>query len=218
MCQSLGENGDESINHAGLIRFKQIERENAAPERRIEELNALLKQYPNLVAALESLARLEEESGRYTDAAQTLIRAAKVSGASAYWRSAARLWLREGKPDRAIAAARSAIHSTNGQRRVEGELFLTQLHLGVNQNEEAEKLLRAFPALTERESITLSDETLRTFLSLKALCFQRLGKQSELMDTLKQLTDFDLPIPEFAERTYRVVGNNDAPSPTLSTP
>lgn len=216
-CQELGEESATSDIQGARLRFRQIEG-MTPPETKRQELLALLKRHPTLTIGLEALAREEEAAGNLGEAAQALVRAAKGSGEERYWRQAARLWLRDGKPERALAAARSAVNSTAGLMRLEGELFLAQIHLGLHQNEEASRLLQGFSALAEREGVALSEATRRTFLSLKALSLQRLGKQSELVETLQQLTNFDQPIPELTPRHIRGSAGSVPPSPTLSTP
>lgn len=215
---NLGEDEESNEKALSRIRYKQLLKEKDGDKAGLKEsLATLVKKNPKFLPALQTLAKLEAESGRVEEAAQNLVKAAKISGQASDWREAVGLWLRSSNPEKALAAARAATHGTQGAARINSELFLIRLCIGLHRLDDAQNLLQGFHALLRQEGMVPSKDTLQSYLVLKGYCYNRLGKYEDAFDVWKQLAEADFPLRELLpeERFQRA---DEGPSPVLSTP
>jgi tetratricopeptide (TPR) repeat protein len=191
-CIELGEDRETASRRGGELHFKLIMQDQLKDKELLKkELQGFLKRHPETIAAHLALAKLEQERGNNAEAAQSLINAAKAGAGLPAWNEASVLWLNEGQPEKALAAARSAAQGTTGTTRVEALLFRSQLQLGLNHTEEAEKTLAEIKEHLALHPVTLPLELLSKTESLNALTAYRLGKTSTLIECLSHLSGID---------------------------
>ena len=193
-CIELGEDRESSSRHGAELQLKLILQDSQKDKELLgKELIGFLKRYPESVSGHLALAKLEQERGNNQEAAQSLINAAKAGAGLSAWNDAAALWLNQGRPEKAIAAARSAAQGTSGLARIEALLFRCQLHLGLNNAEEAEKTLSELKEYTAQQSLTLPHQLLTKTESLNALTAYRLGRSATLVECLSHLSGIEHP-------------------------
>ena len=214
------------------LQFKILVRDNTADSQtRIEALQGFVKRNPSYTPALDELAAVQQTNGQVEQAAQTMIKAAKISNDSDRWGRIVNMWLSSKavgneaaqNTERALAAARAATAETKGSTRVLAELALARTLLAVNKIDEAKTVLNKIEVIAEREGVKLSLQERLSLLTLRGACSLRLGEireASELWNTALAVT--------FPKKTDNVVAFEDMarpasrnlvqPSPTFSTP
>ena len=200
------------------LRLKQLILENAKDNSQLRDsLKAFIKKNPDFEPALEKLAEIEQSTGHFDEAAQLLSRAGKLSGNTSLWHQAARLWIKNGMPEKAIAAARSAATEAKGIHRIVSEIELLRIYIALSMLEDARRLCDGMPFLLKREAVTLSSSLNHSFLALKGLCLCRMGEYRLTAETLRKLCDDDPEMHELlADRDNS--NSSEAPAPRLSTP
>lgn len=203
------------------IRIKQIE---ANPElnlqKKLSEVRKLSKSYAQQAAPYLKLAELERSQGDIEASVKNLLMASKVTGDPTYWHDAAVLWVKADQPQRAVAAAKSAINdSPKGIARIASELELIKLYLTLDMNDEALESLHSLEPLLESQSLELSSDIGRTFLILKGRCYHVLGNHQEASLVWHQLSESRFELNLDSPSTLKVKSIPElAPSPSLSTP
>jgi len=192
-CIELGEDRESCAKHGAELHLKLMLQDSQKDKDLLaKELAGFLKRYPDIFSGHLALAKLEEQRGNHAEAAQSLINAAQAGAGLPAWNDAATLWLSHGRPEKALAAARSAAQGTNGIARVEALLFRCQLHLGLSNAEEAEKTLTELKDYVAHQSLTLPHQLLTKTESLNALTAYRLGKTGALIECLSNLSGVEL--------------------------
>ena len=216
--EGLGASDDQSRQVRGRIEFKRTLLEINGDAAALETaLRTFVKKFPECAPAYERLAELEARGGKVEDAAQHLIKAGRAARSSDFWLKAARLWLKNGQPDRAVSAARSAAREAEGQTRLRAELDLIGLFMSLNMMEEVRRSIEGFPTLASAENTEISHDLMHDYLILKGLMLSRLGEYEKSAEVWQKLCNCDFQIRDSVlER--RSTGNNSAPSPVLSTP
>lgn len=188
-----------------------------------ETLTIFVRKHPNYAPALERLADLEISAGRLDEAAELLVRAAKLSpGDLSKWTTIIDLWLKtapgdfQRRADRAVAAARSAIQGTHGTKRIDSEFIVVKTLLAVNRADDARALLEELPKLAEKEKVSLTPEQIQTRNHLTGLCLSRLGLAKDTGSIWESLVEPSLPEANTGKRP--LLSDRGEPSPALSTP
>lgn len=208
-----GEHQSEAVSR---LQFHRIIRDHAAdPASLREQLRAFTKKHPKYAPALERLAELEQLQGRTDEAAQLLVRSARSGGRPTAWAEAARLWLSTNNPERALAAARSATKDTTGAARIEAELNLIRVYLGVNMFEDARRALENVRGLAAAEQVEVSPALSQQILTLQGLCLSQLGQFRESAEVWRELSGEK---PVALSNGSPPAGHEEAPAPRLSTP
>lgn len=217
-CIELGEDRETSARRGAELHLKLILEDSQKDKDLLaKELQGFLKRHPEIVPAHLALARLERERGNPPEAAQAYVNAAKAGAGLNAWNEAAAIWLNEGRPEKSLAAARSAAQGTTGVARVEATLFRVQLHLGMNQAEESEKALSELTEMITHQAISLPLAIKTKLDGLQALTALRLGKTSLVTSTLSAMGGIELNQATQLADT-RMGGSVKELSPIYSTP
>lgn len=210
--------GEERQRVLSRLEFRRVSRDFADDSAKLlEALRSFHKRHPDVVPALHKLSKLEAERGRVEEAAQCLIKAAKVSGLESYWNEAIKLWLTHHMPERALSAARSAAKEARGEFRLQAELNLIRLYLALNMLEEGRRALDNFSSLAQAEQVSVSTQMASKLTVLRGLLFHGSGNFREASELWNKMSEqnFDLSVDGLEKKAG---ANGDAPSPTLSTP
>jgi tetratricopeptide (TPR) repeat protein len=198
---------------------KSVENQNSLREA----LTIFVRKHPNYAPALEQLADLEVAAGRLDEAAELLVRAAKLSpGDSSRWTRIIDLWLKtapgdfQRRAERALAAARSATQGSHGGRRVDSEFIVAKTLLAVNRAADAQALLEQVPSLAEKEHVSLTPQQVQTLNHLTGLSLARLGLAKDTGRIWELLVEPLLPSATPGKRPP--LSDRGEPSPALSTP
>lgn len=200
-------------------------RQSAPTESALREgLQHFIKRHPTCIDGLEQLAELELKVGRYEEAAELLVKAAKATGDEpSNWLRVVDLWLTKApgefakRAERALAAARSASRSNSGPARIRTELLVAQTLLALHKHEDAYELLSNLPALAEREGVVLREDLKRVHTILIGLCLSRLGRINETGALWQALSTSEHLILA-GTNSVRATHTRSEPSPALSTP
>lgn len=214
--ETLGEPHSNVAEAATSLQFKKlIDDFGKDPTSLEKELRNFLKKSPTFIPALERLAAIEASNGRIEESAQLLAKAARTGGGSEHWHTAARLWIAQQHPDRALSAARAAVTESKGEARITAELNLIRLYLDLNMIDQGRKALDDLPMVAKENRIPLSDDITRRVTALRGICLARSGNFKEAAELWPTL------IPELdslrSEKAPLKAGS-DGPSPVLSTP
>ena len=211
---AIGEDDDEAL---ARIRFKQLVHENQTDRSKLhEELKTFIKRNSSHAEALQHLGELELEAGRKDEAAQLLIRSAKITGSKKTWQKAARIWIKNHAPDKAIAAARSIAADAKGEMRIDAEIELIRLYIALNMLEDAKKHCDSFMSISKEQSIIPSKDKMREYYALCGICHSRLGEHKATADSLKKICEGDFYLDNLVNNNGSE--DSDAPAPRLSTP
>ena len=217
-CLELGERHEISSREGARLQLKLLLQNSTNKDSELvrKELIGFLRKHPTVIEAHQALAEIAAKKGQNEEAAQSYINAAKAGAGASAWNQAAALWLGEGKPEKALAAARSAAQGTNGVQRVEADLFRAQIHMGLSQAEEAEKVIASINEFVKAQGLSLPAEIEGRLLGLSTLCAYRLGKSNLVVEHLSDLSGIEhkgASSPSFGKRSSR-----PEPSPVFSTP
>ena len=221
--EKIGYTSEEMVEAKTRLTFTQlvssIENQNSLREA----LTIFVRKNPNYAPALERLADLEVAAGRLEEAAELLVRAAKVSSSDqSRWTMIIDLWLKtapgdfQRRSDRALAAARSATQGAHGATRIDSEFIVVKTLLAVNRADDARALLEGLPKLAEKEKISLSPRQIQTKSHLTGLCLSRLGLAKDTGSIWESLVEPSLPAANTGKRPP--LSDRGEPSPALSTP
>lgn len=200
------------------LKYKQMMREvESDPQKMTERLHTFVKKHGEFAPALERLAEHYIQAGKADDAAQLLVRAARLSGTPSLWNQAQKLWISGRMPEKAIAAAKSARNDLEGANRINAELELVRTYLTLNMLSDAKSALDALPALMEREGVSQNMELFVRATVLKGIFFFRSGDIRESAALWKELLERELQSKSSpGEGGFLLAGNG--PEPHLSTP
>ena len=200
------------------LNFKKLCKDHTDDTQGFEKaLKTFAKKHSHYVPALHELSKIATEAGRVDEAAELLVKAAKLSGNHADWLEASKLWINNGMPDRALAAARIATKETSGMARLNAELDLVKLFLSLNMLEDAKTSLDNFETLAEDQGVELTDEISQATLFLKGMCLNQLGEYQDAANIWKRLNQYEWEIRDSILKK-QVAVNGNAPAPRLSTP
>ena len=189
-AEKLGLSGKESAEAKTRIEFKKLEIEGAQDENKlIELLHKFVKRNSFFVPGLHRLALLEADAGNNEDAAKHLMTASKVSGDPTYWQEAAKIWLKNAQPNKAVAAARAGTADAKGTNKIKSTLEMIKLYLKLNMLEEAKGELEGFEGLLSREEVQADRAISRTVLILRGRLQNALGNYQESAKIWEQLSD-----------------------------
>jgi len=217
-----GYDADRSVEHRTRLTFEKII--SSAPEESAlkEQLRGFTKRNPAFIPALDKSAQLELASGKFDEAAELLVKAAKASkGDCARWRKVVDLWLHSApgdfgrRVDRALSAARAAAQEASGIDKIHAEMGVVATLLAVNKVEDARKHLDGLQTLAEREKVRWNEDLNRPFVILRGLCLSRLGLAKDTAALWQQLAE-----PNGSHRTASGTQPvwSEEPSPIHSTP
>ena len=174
------------------LEYKRLCAELGADSEALQrELQGLVRRYPRCAPALARLAGFEAARRETEKAAQLYIKAAHAAGDSYYWIEAARLWLEQNRPEKAIAAARSAARGASGRQRVQFELDLIRLYISLNMLDDAREALDGVEQLAAKEGAALEGGQRCTYLALRGLCMTRAGEHNKAAEALQKLCEAD---------------------------
>ncbi len=191
-----------------------------------DSLQAFTKRHPSYAPALDRLGDVYLSLGRYDAAAESFVKAAKLSADDIdTWKKVIDLWLSKapGEPlkraERAIAAARSSTQHTKGLKRLEAELLLARTLLQTNRPEEAQKSAAGIAAIAAREGVRLPDEIVQKSIGLIGISLARLGQTRESASLWQQLVEPEAALPGVVAPKGAISAQDaQGPSPALSTP
>ena len=169
-----------------LLYKKLISQNTLDKDVAIEKLRDFVRCYRNFTPALVRLAGMEEEFGRKEEAAKLLAQAAGIAKDRELWRRAVGLWINLQKPDRALAAARSACNGARGEELRTAQLDLVELKVDLGMNGEALKDLSDLLANIERQGDSLDGKLLARSRLLRA---SALAAQSGQLDIERELEE-----------------------------
>lgn len=178
----------------------------------VAQLRSFQKRNQDFLPALERLAELELEAGRFEEAAQLYIRAAKTADPR-FWEKVASIWHEQGKPQKAVAALRAAVKDSSGETRLETSLSLVKLLLNLDMLEDADEV---FKQLTEElEAHKGASDKLRLhYLALKGFYLNRKQEYKRAAEVWQSLAkNGELELLSSSEPKASAL-----PSPQLSTP
>ncbi len=206
------------LNDARLsLELKKLEKDFAEDQEKLKEsLSKFVRKNPSFVPAVYRLAVLETESGENEEAAKHFLQASKISGESQYWQEAAKLWIKNGQPERAIAAGKSGTNEATGLNKAKSELELIKLYLKLNMLDEAKTELDNFEAFLRKDGIAPDRAITRTALILKGRCYNALGKTQESLKVWEQLSEANFKLERKIIRLDS--SKRDMPPARLSTP
>jgi lipopolysaccharide biosynthesis regulator YciM len=189
-AEKLGLSGKEAAEAKIRIEFKKLELEGTQDEDKlIELLQKFVKRNSFFVPGLHRLALLEADAGNNEDAAKHLMTASKVSGDPTYWQEAAKIWLKNAQPNKAVAAARAGTNDSKGANKIKSTLEMVKLYLKLNMLEEAKGELDGFEGLLSREEVQADRAISRTVLILRGRLQNALGNYQESAKIWEQLSD-----------------------------
>lgn len=207
---------DEDVRARLLLKKAEIEAGND-PQALKEQLMKLAKQFKRHAPILSRLAEVEKQAGNIDGAAQYLVKAANLSGDTALWQKAVRLWTEHRMPDRALAAARSATKDSQGVGRLHAEMDLVVVYLSLQMHAEARSSLERLPALARELGLDLSLDMQHRIMTLKGLCLNGLGQFKESSEVWRSLAESEHGLAHAIsemEKQWRP----EKISPELSTP
>ncbi|MCB9030302.1 MAG: DUF1049 domain-containing protein [Deltaproteobacteria bacterium] len=184
---------DESYHDIELrLKLKVIEKlHKEDKDALLEEIRKFTKKNSAYIPSLYRLSLLENEAGNIEEAAKLLSQAAKHSGDPRYWMEAAKIWIKRGEPQRAVAAAKAGTADANRKSRTHSELELIKLYIKLNMLDEAKVAISDFEDYLKNEKIDTSDEDAQQLLILKGRCFNALGDFEKSATVWQQLSDAD---------------------------
>ncbi len=216
-AERLGLSGKEATEAKTRIEFKKLEIEGAQDETKlIEALHRFTKRNSSFVPGLHRLAMLEADAGNNEDAAKHLMTASKVSGDPTYWQEAAKIWLKNAQPSKAVAAARTGTSDAKGAHKIKSSLEMVKLYLKLNMLEEARGELEGFEGLLSREDIQADRAISRTVLILRGRLQNALGNYQESAKIWEQLSDSNFKLERKIIRLDSA--KREMPPARLSTP
>jgi tetratricopeptide (TPR) repeat protein len=201
------------------LKLKQLVNENANNKAKLlEELKNFAKRNPAYAPAHETLADSELQIGKVEEAAQSYVRAVKLNFNKKTWQKAARIWIKNHAPEKALSAARAISNESKGEGKIDAEIELIRLYIALNMLEEAKKHCDLFTNLAKQESVALSKDKMREFLALKGLCHARLGDTKTVTESLKKICEDEFYLDTYISNDDGTGREDDAPAPRLSTP
>jgi tetratricopeptide (TPR) repeat protein len=214
---SLGYYDSEATNR---LTFRKICLQySKEPEQLEAELRSFYKRHTEFSPAVERLASLLASQGKTPEAVDLLVKAGKSSGKASMWFEAAKLWMKQEMPEKAVSLARAATNATQGRERLEAELNLIRTFVLLNMFEEAKSAIDGFEKLAQGTGVEPRPEMWQQFYALKGLCLNRLGAFAEAAQIWAKLAAQEgqtaaKPAPQNGIR----LDAGYAPSPSLSTP
>jgi tetratricopeptide (TPR) repeat protein len=147
------------------IAFKRIIDDNNNNEgSQHDKLIALTKRFPDALDAHLRLAQTAQQEGDVDKAAHHFLKAARITKNFDSWNTLVHFWLEVEKPEKAIAAARTAINELQGTAGGEARLLLTRLYLHYGHLDKADETLnqlsRFYSSANETSSIKENSDTL----------------------------------------------------------
>jgi len=190
MLEKLSDPDSALEEHRLRLELKKIQSDHKEDQEKLKEsLQKFTRKNPTFVPALYQLALMESELGHTEDAARLLVQASKHSGDSQYWQEAAKIWIKNGSPERAIACAKNGTNDAKGINKIKSQIELIKLYLKLNMVEEAKTEIDSFDTLLRKEAVSPDRATTRTILILKGRCFNALGQIQESSKIWEQLSD-----------------------------
>lgn len=154
-------------------------------EKLKDDIQALLKKYGDSAPALHKLSELYENDGKVDQSAAFLARAAKASLAIEDWQALVDFWLRQRNPERAIAAAKSALNESKAGNSFSMRIVLIRLLLRLGMHDQAQEQIDDAQnyAASEKDS----QESIIQLLILQGICLLRLGENHKAKTLLEKL-------------------------------
>ncbi len=214
----LGYPGDDADEVMARLEFKKLLAEMRADRSTFRnDLRRFVKSHAQYVPAIHQLATIEREDGNFEESTRLLLKASKLSNHPQFWEEAARMWIAEGQPDRAVSVARSGCEQVEGKARIDAEIELVKLYLSLNMNDQASAAITSLGSLVQQLGLDGDEQITRSILVLKGRCFNQLSDYRESARVWTQLSEgkFTLEEPSTAPP---VSASFHQPAPTLSTP
>jgi hypothetical protein len=127
------------------------------------------------------------------------------------------VWLSDAQPEKALAAARSALHGTTGIARIEALLFRAQLHLGLGQNQEALEVFEQIQVLNKDNILSPRWDVWARVDAGFALAQLRLQKTEAVTAALTEASGFE-HATGIKPASQPLEGRSRELSPIYSTP
>ncbi len=218
----MGQPEEDSSAIRARIEYKKIVLEHSAlPKTLAPALKTFIKRNPTHAPALEFLAEHELAGGNTEEAVQFFIKAARVTKNAKIWARAARVWIDQKSPERALSSLRSATRELTGRPRLEAELELIRLYLTLNMLEDSRRAVDGFAEMAAEEKVKLDAALLIELDTLQAVQLQRSQNFSEALTILNRLSALEASDSSSGGRDKLAAGSgtrSSQPSPTLSTP
>ncbi|MCB0328979.1 MAG: tetratricopeptide repeat protein [Bdellovibrionales bacterium] len=155
-------------------------------ERTLKAIRKFAHQHPRFLPAILELVELEIQAGNTSEAAESLLKAAKENQAPSLWKRAIDLWLEKDDGDRALAAAKTALRNASAkQDRQKAQLDLARVYVLTGKPEDALNTLSLVSELEESEDVSIRKE----YLGLKGYSMNLQERYSEAAQVWKQLLE-----------------------------
>jgi len=220
--RQLEDLGDESESGKELRTCSEYQRIISAyqsdPTNLRDELRAFTK-HSLYEPALEKLAELEQAAGDSDQAAQALLKLARLKSSAAQWGRVVNFWLSCQLPDRALAAWKLAVRELSSSEQIKARQELVRLYLNLNMLEEARRELDGLqPGLKANAPVDQlsKNELILRQIALEGLYFYKRGAYDRSAAFWNQIFE-----PETELGPHSISGafqSANGPSPALSTP
>lgn len=195
----------------------------SSPDGQAQKLEELLRRHRNFAPAISELAKRDQQTSQFENAAKRLTQAYRESRDVRYLEALTRLWLDIDEPSRAVAMIKAAIGGELTTETLSGEMFYVLLLLSLGMNEEASSEFRR--VRRELDQLAAGVSALQLKL-LEAKLLEREGKAEESLQLVRQVAEGQVQLPghdllktvtkpaSFSKRAPV----REQPSPRLSTP
>lgn len=218
-AQQLNVDESKIASERARIKYALLLREYSNDSTQlIDGLRALARQDPPYIPAILKLAECEAARGKTEEAARLELSVSRLTEDSIGWRKAVERWLVLEKPERALAALRSAISESSKRTRIYAELDLIRLYLILDMFEEAKKALET----NQREFEAAAAHSLEVRQQLgifKLIIAAQDEDHVQVRNEKRRLLGFGSSSISDLTRSNGIDKiDADAPSPSLSTP
>ena len=218
-AEQLDGDATRIANDRARITMALLEREHACNSTQlIDGLRTLARLDPPYIPALIKLADCESARGKIEEAVRLDLSISRLTNSASGWRRAVERWLALDKPERALAAMRSAVSEANSGSKLQAELDLIRLYVMLDMSEDAKRLLES-RANDIEQAAKVSSDIANQLALLRMILAAQSDNQPQLRLEKRRLLSFG-PVSQrdLNRQTGLLPSESTAPSPVLSTP